>query len=72
MPLQHIFFLLMYAFLSILIKMSFRGDLHIPENICLVKVNKRNTRKRRETCSKLTMKTSERNSEIQNEIQANI
>ena len=52
--------------------MYFRGDLYIPENICLVKVINRNTRKRREACSKLTMKTPQRNSEIQSEIQENV
>ena len=33
---------------------------HFPANICLFKFNSRNTRKRCEICSKLTMKTPER------------
>ena len=33
---------------------------HYPVNIYLFKVNNRNTRKRREVCSKLTIKTPER------------
>ena len=45
------------SFLKVIIfKSNFKP---FPANIYLFKVNNRNTRKRRETCSKLTIKTSE-------------
>ena len=34
--------------------------IHYPAGICLLKVNNRNNRTRRETCSKLTIRTTER------------
>ena len=40
----------------------------VPANIYLFKVNKRNTRKRCEICSKLTIKTPERRQEVKQEL----
>ena len=43
-----------------LLNVIFNSRPQIPANIYLLKVNNRNTRKRCETCSKLTIKTPER------------
>ena len=40
----------------------------VPANIYLFKVNKRNTRKRCEICSELTIKTPERRQEVKQEL----
>ena len=40
-------------------KLFVAGIINYPANICLFKVNNRNTRKRCEICSKVTLKTQE-------------
>ena len=41
-----------------------KSDFHNPDNIYVLKVNNRNTRKRCEICSKLTIKTPERRQKL--------
>ena len=50
----------LYHHFHFLRQMSVPSQSNYQANICLFKVNNRNTRKRYEICSKLTIKTPER------------